>query len=202
MKLKKLLPLMIAAALLVSAVWVIAQEGEEMTPEQKEMMEIMMKYGTPGEGHKLLEPFIGEWRVTSKWWSSPDAQAEESEGTSSVTWILDGRYMMEKYNGVMGEIPFEGMGIVGYDTYTEEYNSLWIDSYSTMFFLQTGSANDDGTEFELEGTYDDIYTEQEDKESRTVIRILNKDKRVTQMYDFTADGEEYVSMELTYTRKM
>ncbi|UCC80757.1 MAG: DUF1579 domain-containing protein [Candidatus Zixiibacteriota bacterium] len=201
MRLKRLLPYVIAAALAISAVWVIAQEGEEMTPEQKEMMELMMKYGTPGEGHKLLEAFIGEWNVTARWRSSPDAPVDESEGTSRVYWILDGRYLMEKYNGRMGEIPFEGMGIVGYDIYAEEYNSLWIDSYSTGFFMQTGTANEDGTIITLRGTYDDFYTGQKDKKSKTVLKIIDKNKHTTEMFDTTPDGKEYGSMELTYTRK-
>jgi hypothetical protein len=201
MRFRKLLPLAIAAALAVSAVWVIAQEGEEMSPEEKEMMEIMMKYGTPGEGHKVLEPLIGEWDVTSKWWPGPGAPAEESEGSTKVEWILDGRYMMETYSGMMGEIPFTGIGIMGYDNYAEEYNSLWIDSYSTMFFLQTGTASEDGTLLTFEGTYDDMYTGQDDKESRIVIKLLDEDMRMMEMYDFTEAGEEYMSMELTYTRK-
>ena len=201
MRLKKLLPFVIAAALVASGVWVIAQEGEEMSPEQQQMMELMMKYGTPGEGHKLLEPFVGDWSVTNKWWASPDAPVDESEATSTVQWILDGRYMMEKYNGRMGEIPFEGMGIVGYDNYAKKYNSLWIDSYSTMFFLQTGTANDDGTIITLEGTWDDFYTGQKDKKSKTIIRLFDEDTRVSEMYDYTADGKEYMSMEITYTRR-
>lgn len=201
MRFKRLLPLVIAAALLALAVWAIAQEGEEMSPEQQKMMELMMKYGTPGEGHKLLEPFIGEWDVASRWWASPDAPVDESEATSSASWILDGRFMMEKFNGMMGEIPFEGMSIIGYDNYAKKYNSLWIDSYSTMFFLQSGTCNEDGTMFTLEGTYDDFYTGQKDKKSKTIIRIFDEDTRAMEMYDLTADGKEYMSMEITYTRK-
>ena len=70
MRIKKLLSLLIVAVLLASGVWVMAQEGEEMTPEQQKMMELMMKYGTPGEGHKLLEPLVGEWQAASRWRSS------------------------------------------------------------------------------------------------------------------------------------
>jgi len=200
MRIKKLLPLVLVAVLLASGVWVFAQEGEEMSPEEKEMMELMMKYGTPGEGHKLLEPFIGEWSVITRWWASPDAPVDESEATSSASWILDGRYVMEKFNGMMGEIPFEGMSIIGYDNYAKKYNSLWIDSYSTMFFLQTGIANDEGTLITFEGTYDDFYTGQKDKKSKTIIRVFDEDTRVMEMYDLTADGKEYMSMEISYTR--
>lgn len=202
MRFKRMLPFVIAAAIIVSTVWVIAQEGEEMSPEQKEMMELMAKYGTPDEHHKMLEPSIGEWDIATKWWAAPDAPAEESNAASRIEWILDGRYAMETVEGMMAEgMPFEGIGIVGYDIYGQKYNSLWIDNMSTMFFLQTGTCSEDGTIFNFEGTYDDIFTGQKDKVSRTTIKVVSDDKRVMEMYDYTADGEEYMSMELTYTRK-
>jgi hypothetical protein len=202
MKLKSLLPFVIAAALALSAVWVIAQEGEEMTPEQKEMFELMMKYGTPGEGQKLLEPFIGEWNIDSEWWAAPGAPVQESEATSTVEWIFDGRYTMERVEGEMEGMPFRGMGIVGYDNYAQKYNSLWIDNMSTMFFLETGTANEEGNEFVLEGTYDDYITGEKAKPSRTVVKIVNENVRTSEMYTTTPDGEEYMTMKLTYTREM
>lgn len=202
MRLKRLLSLVIAAALLASGVWVIAQEGEEMTPEQQKMMELMMKYGTPGEHHKMLESSIGEWDIVTKWWPAPGAPADESNATSKVEWILDGRYIMETVEGMMDEeIPFTGIGIVGYDIYGQKFNSLWIDNMSTMFFLQTGTCNEDGSVFNFEGTYDDIMTGQKNKVSKSTITVLDNDKRVMEMFDTAADGKEYKSMELTYTRK-
>jgi hypothetical protein len=202
MKIKKLFPFAIAVLFLLSAVWVIAQEGKEMSPEQQKMMELMMKYGTPGEGHKLMEPFLGEWNIATKWWASPDAQFEESNGASRIEWILDGRFLMEHVEGMMDEFAFNGMGIIGYDNYGQKYHSLWIDNMSTMFWLQTGTANEDGSLFSFEGTWDDFMTGQMGKKSRSVIKVVNKDKRVMEMYDISPDGKEYKSMELTYTRKM
>ena len=115
---------------------------------------------------------------------------------------MGGRYMQESVEGMMDEIPFKGMGIVGYDNYAEKYFSFWIDNMSTMFFLQTGTANEDGSVITMEGTYDDFITGQKNKKSKTVIKVVDKNKRVMDMYDTTPDGQEYKSMELTYTRKM
>ena len=162
----------------------------------------MMKYGTPGPQHKLMEPFIGEWNVANKWWPGPGAPAQESEATSKIEWIFDGRYMMEHVEGDMDGMPFRGMGIVGYDNFAKKYNSLWIDNMSTMFFLQTGTASEDGKLITMEGTYDDIFTGVKNKVSKTIIRVKDNNSRVMEMYDSTPDGEEYMSMELTYTRKM
>ena len=202
MRAKKFLPFVIAAVLLLSAIRAFAQEGKEMTPEQQKMMELMMKYGTPGEGHKLIEPFVGDWNVANKWWPGPEAPAQESQATSKIVWILDRHYIQETVEGLIEGMPFKGTGIVGFDNYTQKYNSLWIDNMSTMFFLQTGTANKDGSVITMEGTYDDYMTGQKEKKSKTVIKLLGHDKRVVQMYDVGPDGKEYISMELTYTRKM
>jgi hypothetical protein len=148
-----------------------------------------------------MEPFVGEWDIASKWWASADAPVEESQATSKVERILDGRYNMETVEGMMEETPFTGIGLFGYDNFAQEYNSLWIDNMSTVFFMQSGTCNEDGSVFSLEGTYDDIFTGQKDKTSRSVIEVIDNDKHVVKMYDVTADGEEYMSMELTYTRK-
>ena len=102
----------------------------------------------------------------------------------------------------MDGMPFRGMGIVGYDNFAKKYNSLWIDNMSTMFFLQTGTASEDGKLITMEGTYDDIFTGVKNKVSKTIIRVKDNNSRVMEMYDSTPDGEEYMSMELTYTRKM
>jgi hypothetical protein len=55
--------------------------------------------------------------------------------------------------------------------------------------------------FTFEGTYDDYMTGQKDKKSKSIIRFVDKDTHVLEMFDTTPDGQEYRSMELTYTRR-
>ncbi|MEM6313620.1 MAG: hypothetical protein AAF743_06010, partial [Planctomycetota bacterium] len=43
-----------------------AEAPPEMSPQEMEaMMEAYMKAGEPSKMHKLLDPFIGEWKTTS-----------------------------------------------------------------------------------------------------------------------------------------
>ena len=55
--------------------------------------------------------------------------------------------------------------------------------------------------FTFEGTYDDYMTGQKNKKSKTILRVMDKDTRVLEMFDTAPDGQEYRSMEMTYTRK-
>ena len=79
------------------------QENPLDDPAQmKEIMENMLAIGNPGEHHKHLDQFVGEWNTTFKiWMGGPDAPATESKGTASVQWVLDGRFVMEKAKWTM-----------------------------------------------------------------------------------------------------
>ena len=46
----------------------VAQEGEEMSAEQQEMMQKWMAFMTPGEPHKRLAERVGTWNFTAKMW--------------------------------------------------------------------------------------------------------------------------------------
>ena len=76
---QKALGTVIAVALLAVATCVGIASGQpagkqpEMTPEQKAAMEAWMKVATPGEGHKVLEPMIGDFKAAMTMWDAPGA---------------------------------------------------------------------------------------------------------------------------------
>jgi hypothetical protein len=51
----------------------------------------------------------------------------ETKGTSSVKWVLGGRYLMEQTRGTIMGQPHEGIGITGYDNYKNMYVATWMD---------------------------------------------------------------------------
>jgi hypothetical protein len=138
---------------------------------------------------------------------SPDAEWQEDKATAEVRWILGGRFLMQEVLGPAVEAGgehkgqrFEGLGIIGYDSYTQKYTSSWRDTMTTMTFTSTGTCDKSGKEFTFIGEYDDVMTGGKKKE-RTVIRIINANKHVWESYGSAPDGTEYWSMEITYNRK-
>ncbi len=73
----------------------LAQEGQEMSAEQQEMMEKWNEYMTPGEPHKRMAERVGTWNFTSKMWQQPGTPPEESSGTSTAKMSMGGRYLMD-----------------------------------------------------------------------------------------------------------
>lgn len=126
-----------------------AAAGFEMTPEMMACIEA----GTPGEMHAWLMEGAGEWHGTSTMWMEAGAQPMTSEVTSTLTPIMDGRYLKVEYSGDMGGMPFQGMGINAFDNVSQKFQSTWIDSMSTGIMFGTGERSSDGTQLTWEFTY-------------------------------------------------
>src|SRR4051812_38812448 len=74
----------------------LAEDKKENPPDEKALMEAMMKAATPGEQHKKLAELAGSWEFTMKMWFDPSKSATESKGTSESKAIMGGRYLEEK----------------------------------------------------------------------------------------------------------
>ncbi len=166
---------------------------------QDEQMQAWMKASQPGQNHKYLEPMAGTWDVTTRMWAAPGAQPSESKATSEHKLMFDGRFLHQTFKGTFMNMPFEGLGLWGYDNMKKMYVSSWIDNSSTTIMTTWGSADDSGKVF----TFNGEYTEPSGKtqKMKEIIRVEGPDKHVMEMYTPGPDGKEFKSMELVYTRK-
>jgi hypothetical protein len=176
-------------------------EDKKANLSQEEMMAIWMKYATPGEHHKALDPLIGSWDCVVTAIMDPNAPAEESKGTCESHWILDGRYVQEDMSGEMGGMPYKGMGFDGYDNMKQEYTMFWADNMSTAAMMITGQSDPSGKTITLKGSMPDPMNDLKEKKFRAVRRIVNNDQNVFEMYDTGPDGKEFKSLEVKYNRK-
>jgi hypothetical protein len=177
---------------------VLAGEQEKSAEEQK-MMEVWMKYATPGEGHKLLAKFVGEWQTTNKSWSKPGAEPEVSTGSASGKLFFGGRYLKMKYQGKFMGMDFEGIGIHAFDNHSKKYLSTWMDNMGTGIMLSTGTLDEAGTVLTDWAEVDDIFTGKKIK-VKSVTSFLSADKMVMEMYMVGPEGE-FKNLEITHIRK-
>ena len=180
-----------------------AKAGDKKAAAQlseEEMTKKWMEAATPGAPHKVLDAFVGDWTVASKWWMDPTAPPMESKGTASKKWILDGRFLQEDFSGEMMGMPFTGTGLTGYDNLKKQYNNSWVDSSSTAIFTSLGAASKDGKTLTFNSKMDDCMTGEKDKPVRFVLKIESKDKHSFEMYE-GAGSKEKKAGEMTYTRK-
>jgi len=174
--------------------------GHQHGGDEQAMMEMWKKMHQPGEHHAHLKPMAGHWNVTSRWRMSPEQPWDESKGTADFSWIMGGRFLVQKVHNaeMMGE-PFEGLGFMGYDALRKQYTSVWIDNMTTSTAMSTGSCDDSGKVLTMIGEGIDPMTGQT-KEEKAVHKIINNDKHMFEMYNTGPDGKEFVSLEVVYTR--
>ena len=108
-------------------------------------MQACITAGTPGAMHEFLARGAGKWQGKNSMWMYPGAQPMTSECTSTVTPVMDGRYVRVEIAGEMpGMGPFTGFGIYGFDNVSQKFVSSWIDNMSTGIMNGTGELSPDG----------------------------------------------------------
>jgi hypothetical protein len=191
-----------AAALLIGAGLCLAEEtaapaSAAPSAEQQAKMEKMKQAMTPGPQHKALEPLAGKWNYTSRFWTEPNGQAQESTGTSDNEMIYGGRFLKESVKGTMMGEAFEGIAYTGYDNVAGEYTSVWIDSMATGLMKSSGTF--DGQTMTLSGTVS-CPINGKNTPMRTELKIADNDHHTLSAYMPGPDGKEFKNMEMTYTR--
>ena len=182
-----------ALALFVSTVALAADAPPQMSPEQKAMMDKMMKAGTPGAQHAMLTKMAGAWACTVKYQMDPSQPWQESQSTATVTALMDGRYIQEVDAGQMNGMPFSGMGLYGFDNVSGKYVSTWIDNFGTGIMTAVGTADASGKVIHWLGTMNDPMTGKPAKE-RMVTTVIDDDHRTFEMFGVPPGGKKEMKM--------
>jgi hypothetical protein len=190
------------AAALVLAGTAFAQEGQmpEMTPEQQAMMEAYQQAGTPGPPHQAMAAKAGTYDVVVKSWPAPDAEPIEEPGTATRTMALDGRVLVEDFQGSMMGAPFTGHGMSGYDNVSGKYWATWTDSMSTGIMVSEGTCDEGYTSCTLVGSWNDPIAKGP-VQARMVTHWTSPTTQLFEMYGPGPDGAEMKMMEITYTKR-
>ncbi|NEU07203.1 DUF1579 domain-containing protein [Flavihumibacter sp. R14] len=171
-------------------------QSDKQAAEQKAWMDYM----TPGPTHQLLAKSNGEWNEELTMWMAPGAQPEKSTATASNKMILGGRYQHSTHTGNVMGMPFEGIGITGYDNIKKVFVSTWIDNMGTGIMYSEGKWNEATKTVEFKGMGVDPVSGKELK-IRQVMKIVDDNTETMEMFT-TRDGKEFKSMEIKMTRKM
>lgn len=160
-----------------------------------------MKYTIPGEAHKTLDNTAGTFTYTMKMWEEPNGKVEEATGTSENKWILKGRYLHQTMKGkVMGQ-DFEGIAITGYDNFTGEYQTIWMDDMVTGMAWATGANSATSKTIKQAGAGSNPMKNEKIHKFRTETVIKNRNEHSYYMYANDKSGKEYKTLDITYKRK-
>jgi hypothetical protein len=163
-------------------------------------MKAWMDYMTPGEAHKMMEKWNGEWDAEVTMWMQPGQEGQKSKASCVSSMILGGRYQQSKHTGSFAGMPFEGMSTLAFDNAKKAYVSTWIDNMGTGIMVMDGTWDAKTKTMHLKGKQTDPMTGKE-LSIRETFRIVDDNTQVMEMYMPAPDGKEYKTMEIKYTRK-
>ncbi len=172
-----------------------------MSAAEKAAFETMKAAGEPGEPHKFIARFEGVWKAVVKIWHAPGTEPEVSEGVSMNRMTMGGRYLRQSFRSSFMDTPFEGTGFMGYNNVLRRYEGVWMDNMSTALMISTGTLAADGKTLNSVSTYSDPQSGKE-KKSRDVLRWIDDNKFISEMYETGPDGKEFLMMEIAYTREV
>ena len=176
------------------------QEKKAAPPGQQAdaaAMQAMMAAMTPGEHHEHLKKLVGNHNYTMKMWMDPTAPPTESTGKRSAELLLGGRFLQEKFTGTFMGMPFEGIGLMGYDNVKKEYVGTWIDNMGTGMMTSHGQCDKTGWTMTGEGT---DPTTGKTWTSRSVVKIVDDNTFTMEMFAPGPDGKEFKMFEMTCKR--
>jgi hypothetical protein len=88
----------------------------------------------PTMEHERLDVFVGSWKTEGP--SYAEGTSNESLQTSTVPmrttesfeWLPGGYFLLHRWDGTVGDQPFQGLEILGYDAERGEYVSRFFDN--------------------------------------------------------------------------
>ena len=150
------------------------------------------------EDHEKFNAFEGTFKAEVKMWMGP-GDPMVSTGTMVNTLELGGKFLAQHYTGDPSDGPFPefaGRGFWGYNTATNKYEGVWIDSASTI--MQTDMGERDGNVWTMKGEMPGQGGGTITKTS--IITLIDDDHHSMEMYFPGPDGNECKGMEIQYTR--
>jgi hypothetical protein len=183
-----------AAAVLCLASGALAEEQDY----EKLMADWMQKYGMPGKEHEYFQSFVGSWTFENTSYMGPEPTV--SKGTAEFELVLGGRYLHSTHKGESGGMPFEGMGLSGFDRLTGECFNFWVDSMGTGVVESRGAIDADGKGETLVGSDNYVNTPWGPSTWRMVTDITGPDTFTFTMYMACMGQPESKTMEIKYKR--
>lgn len=186
--------------LLTALIIAVPALAEQPETDQQAAMDAWAKASTPGEFQAFFASRVGTWNIASRMWMGPDTDPVLSESVATSEMILGGRYLQEEAKGTSMGLPFEGLGITGYDNTTGVVTYVWYDNMGTTTTILTGKYDEPGKPLKLSGTMVDPYSGDE-MPVRSVMTFVSANEGKFEYFgSMMAGAPEMKLMELTYTR--
>lgn len=170
-------------------------------PDSATMMKNWAAYMTPGDMHKMMASWNGNWKGEVTMWQQPGAPPQTSTSKTVNKMIMGGRYQQATHSGNMMGMPFEGQSTLAYDNNSKQFVSTWIDNAGTGIMVLKGAWDAGSKSMTLTGKMiDPVSGTNRETDIREVFKVVDDNTQMMEMYCPGMDGKEFKTMEIKYTR--
>ncbi len=163
-------------------------------------MKAWMENMTPGDFHKEMAKWDGDWNEEITMWMAPGAPPTKYKASCTNKMIMGGRFQSSAHKGDFGGMPFEGLSTVGYDNAKKKFVATWIDNMGTGILYMEGDWDEKSKSLEMKGEQIDPSNGKLLK-VREVFKVVDDNTQKMEMYMTNEGSPEHKSMEIVYTRK-
>lgn len=176
-------------------------DGAYTPVDNATMMKNWTAYSTPGDMHAMMAKWNGTWKGKMLMWHAPDTPPDSSTATAINKMIYGGRYQQSTHVGDMMGMKFEGQSIMGYDNAKKVFQSTWMDNMGTGIMMMEGPWDDATKTLTMTGKMlDPSQGTAKEIMMRHVMRVVDDNHHVYEMYCNGPDGKEFKTMELAMAR--
>src|SRR3954469_21710413 len=116
----------VRAWLPLASVVLLAGGGQPPMPTNKDPQSAIEPRSGPGAGQKFLEKFVGDWEVV-KTFHPREGDPVRTKGECKQTMIHGGNFLRSEFVFGEGAARTTGTGLVGFETETGLFTSVWVD---------------------------------------------------------------------------
>jgi hypothetical protein len=177
-----------------------ADQEKRPSAKQKDAQSEYEPRSKPGEGQKFLQKFVGDWDVVKTFYPR-SGEPVRQEGECRQRMMHEGRFLQSEFTFRRGDDKITGTGLIGFDSASGVFTSVWIDSRSTRMSFRQGQEKFDGRQIVLYGS--SLGNERKASlVSRTVTRLEEDGRQIVhRQYIAGEGGRERVMMQLILRKR-
>lgn len=205
MKIRPLSPsavLRVGAAVLAATFAVVFAGGAAAEPQVDIQAQVAKakQFTTPGDNHKKLERFLGEWDTETRFLLHTGPSAPE-KGKASYGWLMEGRWVKGETSGSMMGLPMRTFSILGYDNFKMSYVTMTVNSFDTTLTTSEGDMDPSDKALITYGTLDEYLTGEHDKMVKYLWRFPSADEMILEVHDLPIGEKNAQVIEIRFKRR-
>ena len=141
----------VSAVLMLPSPGLAQMNAENHSADSARPAQVGNNSNAPGVEQASLAKLAGEYDRVVKFAGQTGAMAAPSAGTSKLSVILGGRFVLEESKDVVFGQPVEGLRIYGYNNATGQYEMARMYTMSTGITMMKGTSSDGGKTIDYAG---------------------------------------------------